>query len=273
MLGMESTAWLDARGRPLFELAMNGVMIAALEDEASARGYLAAAALSRNDAILEWSLVKAPLALPDARRAVYLRIVLPDAARAPLSDERQNCRREATDVVCEIDAARPAAPGSAEEALKPSAIVTSNDPKIRELARGLVSASANPRERVNALLAWLDANIAKEAVDAFSARDVLDAKRGECQGHAWLYAALARALGVPTRVVNGLVYAPEYGGFLYHTWAESLVDGDWRAVDPTFGQAQADATHIALGRGETMADLVPLVEWMGKTRIRVLEAR
>jgi transglutaminase-like putative cysteine protease len=32
-------------------------------------------------------------------------------------------------------------------------------------------------------------------VDAFSALDVLDAKRGECQGHAYLYAALMRAVG------------------------------------------------------------------------------
>jgi len=273
MLGMDSTTWIDARGRPVFELAMNGVMIAALEDETTARGYLAAAALNKSDAILDWSLVKAPLALADPRKAVYLRIVLPGAERLPLSDERQNCRREAADVVCVIDATRAAAPGSAEEALKPSAVVTSNDPKIRELARGLVSPRMNAREKVAAILAWLDANIAPEAVDAFSARDVLDAKRGECQGHAWLYAALARALGVPTRIVNGLVYAPEYGGFLYHSWAESLIDGDWRAVDPTFGQAQADATHIALGRGESMADLVPLVEWMGKTTIRVVEAR
>ncbi len=273
MLGMDSTAWLDERGRPLFELAMNGVMIAALEDETTARGYLAAAALNRSDVILDWSLVKAPLALPDARKAVYLRIVLPDALRIPLSDERQNCRREAKDVICEIDATRPAAPGSAEDALKPSTVVTSNDPKIRELARGLVLAQASAHQKVAAILAWLEANIAPEAVDAFSARDVLDAKRGECQGHAWLYAALARALGVPTRIVNGLVYASEYGGFLYHTWAESLIDGEWRAVDPTFGQAQADATHIALGRGEAMADLVPLVEWMGKTKIRIVEAR
>jgi transglutaminase-like putative cysteine protease len=82
-----------------------------------------------------------------------------------------------------------------------------------------------------------------------------------------------RALGVPTRVVNGLVYSAEHGGFLYHTWAESLVEGSWRAVDPTFNQTQADATHIALVRGESLTELVPLVDWVGNTRIVVLEAR
>jgi hypothetical protein len=78
---------------------------------------------------------------------------------------------------------------------------------------------------------------------------------------------------VPTRVVNGLVYSPDFGGFLYHTWAESLADGAWRAVDPTFGQTQADATHVALVRGETLAELTPLVDWVGNTRVKVLEAR
>jgi len=102
---------------------------------------------------------------------------------------------------------------------------------------------------------------------------VLDARRAECQGHAYLYAALMRALEVPTRVVNGLVYSPDFGGFLYHTWAESLTGTGWRAVDPTFNQSRADATHIALVRGETLADLTPLVDWVGNTKIEVLEAR
>jgi transglutaminase-like putative cysteine protease len=144
---------------------------------------------------------------------------------------------------------------------------------IRKLAQSIAGQRASAADKVEAVLGWLDRNIAKEAIDTFSALDVLDAKRGECQGHAYLYAALMRALGVPTRVVNGLVYSPEYEGFLYHTWAESLVDSSWRAVDPTFNQSRADATHIALVRGETLTDLTPLVDWVGNTRIRVLEAR
>jgi transglutaminase-like putative cysteine protease len=145
---------------------------------------------------------------------------------------------------------------------------------IRLLARSIAPDAAMPAdEKIGAVLGWLEKNIRKEPVDAFSALDVLDARRGECQGHAYLYAALARALGVPTRVVNGLVYTNDYGGFLYHTWAESLVAGSWRAVDPTFAQAHADATHIALARGESPAELAPLVDWVGNTRIRVLEAR
>jgi len=96
-------------------------------------------------------------------------------------------------------------------------------------------------------------------------------RKAECQGHAYLYTALARAAGVPTRMVNGLVYSEEFRGFLYHSWAESLVGDDWRVVDPTFGQAAADATHIKLVEGENLADLIPLTEWVGKVKIRVLD--
>lgn len=107
----------------------------------------------------------------------------------------------------------------------------------------------------------------------FSALDVLDTGRAECQGHAYLYAALARASGIPTRVANGLVYSAELGGFAYHAWNESLLDGEWSAVDPMFGQLQADATHLRLVDGENLADLAPLAGWIGTTKIEILEVR
>ena len=273
LMGLSSTSWIDTRGRPLLELSMNGVMVSALEDESKAKGYLAGAAVNKDDVLVEWSLVKASLPLADPRQARFLRFAI---NRMPLSDERQRCSSVAGEVVCEIDAGRQTSPtpGSSESALQPSPVVQSNDPMIRLLARSIAPDAAMPAgERIGAVLAWLGKNIRKEPVDAFSALDVLDARRGECQGHAYLYAALARALGVPTRVVNGLVYTSDYGGFLYHTWAESLLADGWRAVDPTFAQAHADATHIALARGESPAELAPLVDWVGNTRIRVLEAR
>jgi hypothetical protein len=37
-----------------------------------------------------------------------------------------------------------------------------------------------------------------------------------------------------------------------------LAGGEWIALDPTFGQPVADATHVALGRG-TQVDTVGLL--------------
>jgi hypothetical protein len=275
MLGMSSTAWIDSRGLPVFELAMNGVMISALEDEAAAKRYLTSAALNKDEVFLSWSLIKAPLPPTDARRTRFLKFALLDPGRrTPLADSRQSCAASAGDLVCVIDATRSTPDdGATQSALLPSGTIQSRDPMIRKLAQTIAAGRDSSADQIDAVLGWLEQNIRKEAVDTFSALDVLDARSGECQGHAYLYTALMRALGVPTRVVNGLVYSPEHKGFLYHSWAESFVDGGWRAVDPTFNQNPADATHIALVRGETLVELAPLIDWVGNTRIKVLEAR
>jgi transglutaminase-like putative cysteine protease len=164
-------------------------------------------------------------------------------------------------------------PGPARAYLQPSTTVPSTDPRILELAAAVGAGVPAGTGQVHAILAWLKANIRQEAVDSFSALDVLATRRAECQGHALLYAALARSMGIPTRVVNGLVYSPELGGFAYHAWNESLLDGRWVAVDATFGQLGADATHLKLGYGESIGDITPLLAWLGATKIEVLAAR
>jgi hypothetical protein len=276
LLGLHSTTWIDARGLPVFELGMNGAMISALEEERVAKGYLTSAAVNKDEAILDWSLIKAPMPLRDPRQARFMRFALhgPGPDRVPPADARQRCAASARDLVCEIDSAKTATDdGAGAAALLPSGTVQSRDPVVRHLASTIAGQKTSADDKIDAVLGWIDRNIAKEAIDTFSALDVLDARRAECQGHAYVYAALMRALEVPTRVVNGLVYSPDFGGFLYHTWAESLTANGWRAVDPTFNQPRADATHIALVRGESLADLTPLVDWVGNTRIEVLEAR
>jgi hypothetical protein len=41
-------------------------------------------------------------------------------------------------------------------------------------------------------------------------------------------------------------------------------------VDPTFGAVPADATHVKLVEGETLAELVPLAGWVGRLKLRAL---
>jgi transglutaminase-like putative cysteine protease len=140
------------------------------------------------------------------------------------------------------------------------------------LAQKIVVGADGDLQRIRALLDWIHQHIAKEPVDVFTALDVLKGGRAECQGHALLYAAFARTLGIPTRIVNGIVYAPDFRGFLYHSWNESIVDGRWVAVDPTFGQIPVDATHIKLLEGQNLSDLIPLVDMIGKLKVRILSA-
>ena len=97
-------------------------------------------------------------------------------------------------------------------------------------------------------------------------RSVLAEGRGDCTEHALLFVALARAAGIPARQVHGLVHTDTGAGpaLYWHEWAEILLDGRWVAVDPTFGQFPADATHLALGTGRSTSS----THVMGQLRIR-----
>lgn len=272
MMGLETLTWIAADGRPLLERGLNGVLISTLESEVTAKRYLLEASLAKRDALVDFSLLPAgPLEAP--RRLSVLQIViddLPEAFAVP-SEGGQWCRRNGGRLECRIDRSAALAQGEWKAYLAATLAAPSNLGQIRVLARSVVSGEKDPEKIILLLLRWMDANIAKEAIDSFTAVDVLREGRAECQGHAYLLAALARSLGIPARIVNGIAYSEAHRGFLYHTWNELWIAGrGWRPVDATFGQAHADATHLKLIEGEAAADLMPLAGLIG--RIRVVSA-
>jgi hypothetical protein len=276
LLGQEVTTWTDAEGRPLLEISLNGLLTAALEQRDEARSYLALGALNKREALLEFSLIRTdrPIAEPGkARRLEVLLEGVPGDFALP-SDSLQECRREGEKSLCRLvsggSSEQRSLGGKAGAYLEPSLAVPSRDERIRALAKETADPSGDAEQQARRLVDWIQSNIIRVPVDVFSALDVLDTGKAECQGHSYLYAAFARSLGIPTRVVNGIVYSEQFGGFLYHTWAESLLNGRWIAVDPTFGQIPADATHIKLIEGESLAELLPLTGLVGRMRVQVL---
>jgi hypothetical protein len=270
--GQKTTSWIDRQGWPLLEIGLNGVMISGLEEEQSAKHYLAAASLNKQDVLVDFSLVRTDRQIELPRNVASLTLELGGVDLELPSGPAQRCEPAGATWRCEIDSSsREQASGDVTRYLRSSLAVPFRDPSIQSLAHTIGAGSTNDRGRVTAILAWLDGHIRKEAADAFSALDVLATGRAECQGHAYLYTALARANGIPSRVANGLVYSEQHQGFLYHSWAESLMDGEWQTVDPTFGQLPADATHIKLTEGEEYTDIAPLAELVGKVSARIVE--
>ena len=270
LLGMETTTWIAPDGRPLLEVAMNGVLISGLEDEASARRYLVEAALNKRDSMVDFSLLRAgPLREPRTASRMEIEIAGVPAGFELPSEGAQKCRESR----CVVDRTAPLAQGNPARYLKPTLVAPSNLAEIATLAKTVTVGADGEERKIAAIIAWMDANIAKEAIDSFTAADVLRERRAECQGHAYLFAALARAAGVPARIVNGLVYSAEHGGFLYHTWNEAWIAGrGWQPVDATFSQLHADATHLKLLEGEQAGDLVPLVALVGRIRVASVSA-
>jgi transglutaminase superfamily protein len=134
-----------------------------------------------------------------------------------------------------------------------------NHPEIVALAARIADGSRDPRVIAQRINAWVHDSVRKEvSIGIPSALHVLHTRRGDCNEHAQLYVALARAAGVRARIASGLAYVD--GKFYYHAWAEVLLRG-WVAVDPTFGQFPADAAHLrfVIGGLGRQAELLRLV--------------
>jgi hypothetical protein len=96
----------------------------------------------------------------------------------------------------------------------------------------------------------------KSLARAFAtASEAFETGEGDCTEHSVLFSALAKIAGIPTRLATGLVYVggdkPVFG---YHEWVEVSIDGQWIAMDPTFGQDLADPTHIKFAVGQSDPD-------------------
>ncbi len=161
--------------------------------------------------------------------------------------------------------------------LNPEAFVQSDHPKLRRQANAIAGDEEDPWQRALKIHDWVFTHLEKEPVVSIpSALEVLEQKRGDCNEHAVLFTALARAASVPTRIAIGIVWSDELEGFYYHAWPEIYLGDDsygpsgWYGMDPTLGQPLADATHIKLLNGgiETWTRLLP---YLGRLQIEILE--
>lgn len=128
----------------------------------------------------------------------------------------------------------------------------------------------DPRIVVERIMRWVHDSIAKvPTLSVPNALEVLRERRGDCNEHAQLFTAFARAVRIPTRIVAGVVHID--GTFYYHAWNEVFL-GDWVAVDPTFGQFPADAGHIRMITGG-LGRQAALMQLIGRLHIEVLDAQ
>ena len=151
-----------------------------------------------------------------------------------------------------------------------SLFVQSDDERIVKKAAEIVGAQTDPWAQAMALHQWVYRTLTKQlTLGLSSAVDILATPVGDCQEHTIVFTALARSLGIPTRMMAGLVY--QQGRFYYHAWPEVWI-GQWVPSDPTLGQLIADATHIGLSEAEN-EQLVILAQFVGKLRVQVLDVQ
>ena len=152
--------------------------------------------------------------------------------------------------------------------LKSTPFIQSDNRKILNVVLNIVNPSDPPLVKTRKIMSWINSNIKKRPVISLpDAVSTLENRAGDCNEHAVLMAALARAAGIPAKIEAGLVYLN--GRFYYHAW-NLLYLGKWITVDSLFGQMPADVTHIRFSTGDQKEQL-DLMGIIGNINIKVLE--
>jgi len=282
-LGVESWVWVDEKGKVLREEGPMG-MVMVRETEEEAHRFSSGEPVE----ILTLFSIPSNLSIENPRKAKFLKVKLEGEGLVglPIEDERQRVKTLSDGLLLEIAQGSFTNPESritnpAESDLTPTSLIQSEDQAIQKLAKEIIgpdtpeSGEGDQWKQVEQINNWVYENLAKvPTISIPSALDVLKTKEGDCNEHSILFTALARAVGIPTKIAVGVVYLD--GFFYYHSWNRVYVNGPesggWIDTDPTFGQHRADATHIKLTEGglERQAELANLI---GKLKIEVLEYR
>jgi len=147
-------------------------------------------------------------------------------------------------------------------------MIQCDHPSILSKVKEIVSEAKSDTEKARKIVGWINKNVQKRPVLSVpNALETLTKLVGDCNEHAVLLAAMARAAGIPAEVEAGLVY--QRGRFYYHAW-NALYLGGWVTADAVLGQMPADVTHIRFVRGtaERQMDMLGLI---GRVRLEILD--
>lgn len=285
MQGFTSKSYVTSDGITVREEQSVMSMVSEVVDEATALVFPKGSAVPVSS-LITFSLIKPDKPIPDPKSLKELKIViggLNNPSHIP-QDGRQKIGtpewvtgekggrhlnlpvtiyRKVPQRSVSIKEAGSAMPGG----LNPTPEIQANNKMIKKQARAIIGSETDVFMAAKKINRWVFKNIKKELSDSITAVDVLLAKKGECQSHTNLFAALAKSVGIPVRTVAGIVYSPGNEGFLYHAWPEVYVS-EWIAVDPTLGQDVADVTHLKLTEGGVESQL-KLISFIGKITVSV----
>jgi hypothetical protein len=233
--------------------------------------------------VLEHTVVAAPRALTPDELSGELRytVVVPDIdGIALLPETGEQAVRKLGAGRFEVTVNRHAAAGAEAVPQQNDRAATrwlqSDAEELRQLADSALAGVEGERARMQRLEQFVREYIVRKdlRVGYASALETVRTREGDCTEHALLLAALGRAAGLATRVVDGLAYTERFGGraqvFVPHAWAQAWVDGRWQSFDAAL--AGFDAGHIALNVGDgDPAGFYVGVSLLGQIRIERAE--
>lgn len=126
--------------------------------------------------------------------------------------------------------------------------IETDDPAIVARATRIRQREGDPVVVAKRLVAWVADSVRLEPTyTPPSAVAALRSLAGDVEHHASLFIALARASGIPSRAVTGVIVRDSL--VMTHAWAEAWLGQQWIPVDPSLGQFPADAGRLRLTVG------------------------
>jgi hypothetical protein len=268
-MGVQQFAWVGEEGHIVKEQGILGITLEQVTKHQALGEFTLTASADLTDlASVPSNIV---IADPDALTSLKVKISNIDSSNLALNGRRQTFKKDILSVQKETIPTRSFREVSItghEEFLKPSIFIQSDHLKIKDKAMEIVSPDDSLNVKAEKLVAWVYKSVEKRPVLSVpNALETLNNLVGDCNEHAVLLAALARAAGIPAQIEAGLVY--QRGRFYYHAW-NVLYIGTWVTADAVMGQMPADVSHIRFVRGEVDRQ-IDLIGIIGKVRLKVLE--
>lgn len=267
--GAKQVAWVDKNGDVLKEEGLMGITLVKTTPE-DARAHIDQASDDLVEAVSIASNIK--LKKPDSLSNLEVEIEGIDTRSVDLDGGRQRLKGNTLFIQKEsldglpISFSEKDLTEEERSFLKPTPFVQSDHVKIKAMTRTIVSDNDTPSQKAQKLLEWIHKHIDKKPVISLpDALSTLKNREGDCNEHAALMAAFARAQGIPAKVEAGVVYLN--GRFYYHAW-NLLYLGEWVTADSLFGQLPADVTHIRFSSGE-LKEQLNLMSIIGHVKLKI----
>ena len=263
------TIWQDAAGDVLKVEAMMGISMVRETREQAMAGL---GGTVEDFAFRTRVKTDKPIKSPRDSRSLDVVLVGLDDPKMMISDSRQKAskvrgrkgavrfRVSAAKFDARKSVALPVKKSGLDEYLAATPYVDSDAADIKDQAARIVGDTKRAYLACSKIREWIYSNLKVRADIGItrSASDVLKSRVGVCRDYATLFAGLARASGIPAKVVTGIEYLND--GFYYHAWVECWV-GEWVPFDATMPTDFVDATHIKLAEGDatTMFTLAKVI--------------
>lgn len=272
-MGMKQFAWVGEDGAVLREEGILGIVLEKVSRERALAGLEGAVSAD----LTEIAAIPSPRPIEDPETLQSLKIrlsglpeqsLLLNGGRQVYRSGLLTVRRESQN-----EPVGPVAPADRDLTafLRATPFIQSEHPKVKEKLTEIISPGDADGVKAEKILTWIHRNLEKRPVLSVpNALETMEKRIGDCNEHAVLLAAFARAAGIPADVEAGLVYLR--GRFYYHAWNILFLKdrGGWVTADSVLGQMPADVTHIRFIRGgaDHQLDLVGLI---GKVKLEILE--